>query len=58
MFKNNNQSPSLRVFAIQGFMWDLMPEFSAMIVFAEHRFYGKTLPFGNDSYKVFAVIFE
>lgn len=34
----------------QGFMWDIAPQFNAAIVFAEHRFYGKTQPFGNDSY--------
>ncbi|KAI1722640.1 serine carboxypeptidase s28 domain-containing protein [Ditylenchus destructor] len=33
-----------------GFMWDIAPEYKAAVVFAEHRFYGKTKPFGNDSY--------
>ncbi|CAF1000335.1 unnamed protein product, partial [Didymodactylos carnosus] len=33
-----------------GFMWDIAPSFHAMVVFAEHRYYGKSLPYGNDSY--------
>ncbi|CAI2348628.1 unnamed protein product [Caenorhabditis sp. 36 PRJEB53466] len=33
-----------------GIMFDLAPQFNAFIIFAEHRFYGKTQPFGNNSY--------
>lgn len=33
-----------------GFMWDIAPEFKSLLIFAEHRYYGESLPFGDKSY--------
>lgn len=33
-----------------GFMWEIAPEFEAVLIFAEHRYYGKSMPYGNKSY--------
>ncbi|XP_019153541.1 PREDICTED: lysosomal Pro-X carboxypeptidase-like [Ipomoea nil] len=31
-----------------GFMFDIAPHFNALLVFIEHRFYGKSVPFGGE----------
>nr|AYV89001.1 lysosomal Pro-X carboxypeptidase isoform X2 [Tetranychus truncatus] len=33
-----------------GFMWENAPRFKAMVIFAEHRYYGESLPYGDKSF--------
>jgi hypothetical protein len=37
---------------MQGYLWEAAIQFKAFVLFVEHRYYGSSLPFGNDSYKV------
>ena len=39
------------IFYCKGFIWEIAPKFNAMVVFAEHRYYGDSMPYGDKSMK-------
>ncbi|XP_022109525.1 dipeptidyl peptidase 2-like [Acanthaster planci] len=45
-----NEAPVTIFVDNTGFLFDIAPEFKAVVVFAEHRFYGESLPFGSMSF--------
>lgn len=49
-FYTGNEGPLESFYYNTGLPFDWAPSFNALIVFGEHRYYGKTLPFGNASF--------
>ena len=50
LFYAGNEAPIGTFYNNTGFMFDLAPEFGALVIFCEHRYYGDTLPFGSQTF--------
>ncbi|KAL1512952.1 hypothetical protein ABEB36_002450 [Hypothenemus hampei] len=48
-FYCGNEADILTFYENTGFLIDIAPTFNALVVFAEHRYYGESLPFGAKS---------
>lgn len=48
-FYAGNEADIMQFVKNSGFMFEAAVEFSAMVVFAEHRYYGLSNPFGNEN---------
>jgi hypothetical protein len=52
-FYPGNEADITHFYDSTGFLHEtLAKEFGALIVYGEHRYYGKSMPFGDDSYKL------
>ncbi|MFH4974701.1 hypothetical protein AB6A40_001410 [Gnathostoma spinigerum] len=49
-FYAGNEGPITHFAENCGFLFDLAPKYNAAVVFAEHRYYGETMPYGEQSF--------
>jgi hypothetical protein len=47
LFYAGNEADIFQFVNNSGYLWEIAQQFQAMVVFAEHRYYGKSFPFGS-----------